>query len=54
MTNKELHIGVVGAGGFANFAVQAFIKVPGIKVVAVTDINQDAAKQMGNDLAIEV
>jgi predicted dehydrogenase len=47
MGNPELHIGVVGAGEFAKFAVTAFLRVPGIKVVAVTDINQDAARHLG-------
>jgi predicted dehydrogenase len=47
MGTQELHIGVVGAGEFAKFAVTAFLRVPGIKVVAVTDINQDAARHLG-------
>ena len=42
--NKELHIGIVGAGGFAAFAAQAFLQVPGVKIMAVTDINQVAAE----------
>ncbi len=43
----ELHIGVVGAGGFAKFAVTAFLRVPGVKVVAITDIDPAAARRMG-------
>ena len=54
MDKNDLHIGVVGAGGFARFAIQAFIKVPGVKVIAVTDINEKAAWQMGKDLELEV
>src|ERR1700683_5573210 len=44
METPELHIGVVGAGGFAKFAVTAFLRVPGVKVVAVTDIDPAAAQ----------
>ena len=44
METTELHIGVVGAGGFATFAVTAFLRVPGVKVVAVTDIDRAAAQ----------
>jgi len=44
MGTPELHIGVVGAGGFAKFAVTAFLRVPGVKVVAVTDIDPVAAQ----------
>ncbi len=47
MSMPELHIGVVGAGEFAKFAVTAFLRVPGVKVVAVTDINPAAAASMG-------
>jgi predicted dehydrogenase len=47
MSMPELHIGVVGAGEFAKFAATAFLRVPGVKVVAITDINPDAARSMG-------
>jgi predicted dehydrogenase len=42
----NLNIGIVGAGGFAQFAATAFLKVTGIKIVAVTDINEAIAIQM--------
>ena len=51
---NELGIGIVGAGGFAAFAAKAFLLVPGIKIIAVTDINEKAALQMGNELKIKV
>src|SRR5271170_7739926 len=54
MDATELHIGVLGAGGFAKFAVQSFIKVQGVKVVAVTDINKNAARQMGEEFGLIV
>jgi predicted dehydrogenase len=48
MTNSasELNIGVVGAGGFANFAAKCFVMVDGIKIVAVADVNLSAATAM--------
>ncbi|HEY4937214.1 MAG TPA: Gfo/Idh/MocA family oxidoreductase, partial [Puia sp.] len=50
----ELHIGVVGAGGFAGFATKAFSKAPGVKVIAVMDLNKSAAQQMGDELGLVV
>jgi predicted dehydrogenase len=47
MGMTEIHIGVVGAGDFAKFAITAFLRVPGIKAVAISDINQHAARSMG-------
>jgi predicted dehydrogenase len=49
MGTPELHIGIVGAGGFAKFAVTAFLRVPGVKVVAITDIDPAAACRMAED-----
>ena len=46
----QLNIGIIGAGGFAGFAAKAFLKVPGIHVVAVTDIDQHKAAQMADEL----
>ncbi len=46
MTKPELHIGVVGAGEFATFAANAFLRVSGVRLVAVTDINTKAAENM--------
>lgn len=51
---NELGIGIVGAGGFAGFAAKAFLLVPGIKIIAVTDINEKAALQMSNELKTKV
>ena len=53
MTSK-LNIGILGAGGFANFAAKSFLKVEGIKIIAVTDINESAAKATANDLDAKV
>ncbi len=40
LENRNLHIGLIGAGGFARFAIKAFSKLPGIRVVAVMDVNK--------------
>src|SRR3977135_3562560 len=50
MLRSELNIGIAGAGDFASFATKAFLKVPGIKIVAVVDINKVAAEQLANEL----
>jgi predicted dehydrogenase len=54
LKEKELYIGVVGAGEFARFAVQAFLKAPGVKIMAVTDLNRNVAQQMGDELNAKV
>ncbi len=43
MIKEELNIGIIGAGGFAAFASKTFLKIPGIKIIAVTDINESVA-----------
>ena len=41
-----LNIGIIGAGGFANFAAKNFVTVDGIAIVAVTDTDRSAASTM--------
>lgn len=50
----ELPIGILGAGAFAGFAAGAFAAAPGVKIVAVTDIDKDAALRMGAELGLNV
>lgn len=50
VSQTELKVGIVGAGGFASFASQAFLKVPGVRVVAVYDIYDQACKKMSLEL----
>ncbi len=50
ISKTELTIGIVGAGSFAGFAAKAFLKVPGIKVIAVTDTHSPVARQLANEL----
>ena len=51
---NELNIGIIGAGGFATFASRAFLQIPGIKIIAVTDINKSVAEKMAKKLSAEV
>lgn len=52
--NRKLNIGILGAGGFANFAAKSFLKVEGIRIVAVSDTNELAANLTAIDLNAEV
>lgn len=42
---ETLNIGIVGTGSFAEFAIKCFSQIPGIKIIAVTDINKEALMQ---------
>lgn len=44
-----LRIGIVGAGGFAQFAAKAFLHLEGVRISAVTDTNPDAARALAKD-----
>ena len=54
LEKRDLHIGLIGAGGFARFAVKAFSKLPGIRTVAVMDVNKESARQMGDEFGLDV
>ncbi len=43
--SQQLHIGIVGAGGFSLFAASSFLTVTGISITGVTDIVQGAAQR---------
>lgn len=46
MAKKTLHIGILGAGGFAHFAAAAFSAIDGVRIVAVLDTDAIAAKAL--------
>ena len=48
--STELNIGIVGAGSFAGFATKAFLKVPGVKTIAVMDIDKVLVDKMAIEL----
>jgi predicted dehydrogenase len=43
---KNIHIAVVGAGGFANFAVTEFVKIPTVRLAGVYDENIENARRL--------
>lgn len=47
---RSLNIGIIGAGGFAAFAAKAFLKIEGIEIYAISDINEQAGRQLGGEL----
>jgi len=47
---RILNMGIIGAGSFAAFAAAAFLKIEGVKVVAITDLNEQTGKQFAADL----
>jgi len=52
---EEIKFAVIGAGGFAQFAVAEFIKIPGVRLVAVFDQEESNAltlKKLQTDIAI--
>ncbi|MDZ4747906.1 MAG: Gfo/Idh/MocA family oxidoreductase [Saprospiraceae bacterium] len=48
--NQHLTIGIIGAGGFAAFAAKAFVKIEGIRIKAVTDVNLSFAHQVASEV----
>lgn len=46
----ELTIGIIGAGSFAAFAAEAFLKLAAVKIIAVSDTNEEAGKKLGEQL----
>ncbi len=47
---NQLTLGIVGTGGFAAFAAKAFLKVEGIHIKAVTDIDPSSALNLGKEI----
>ena len=48
-----LNIGIVGAGSFALFSAQAFLKIKGVKIIALSDVNKVTGNQFANELNAE-
>ncbi len=47
---NQLTIGIIGAGGFAAFAAKAFVKIEGVRIKAVTDVNMSVAQQLADEI----
>jgi len=48
--DKQLTIGIIGAGGFAAFAAKAFLKVDGVRIKGISDVNLSFAGQLAEDV----
>ncbi len=48
---KELNIGMIGAGSFAAFAARAFLEVEGVNILAVSDISAEAGMHLAEQLS---
>lgn len=48
--DNHLTIGIIGAGGFAAFAAKAFVKIDGIRIKAVTDVNLSFAHHVASEV----
>jgi predicted dehydrogenase len=47
---RKLSIGIVGAGSFAAFASEAFLRAEGIGINAISDVNEQAGNQLAEEL----
>lgn len=52
MAGDEIGFGAVGCGGFAMFALQHLVQVPGLKLVAVTDVSADAVSRASSRFGV--
>jgi predicted dehydrogenase len=46
MTKEKLGLGVIGAGGFGLFAMQQFLQLPNIHLIAIASTHREAADQV--------
>lgn len=49
---KDVTIGIIGAGIIGRSHMEAYRKIPGVKMVAVCDVNEEAAKKAAADFEI--
>lgn len=52
MNAQSLNIGVLGAGGFGLFALQQFLQVPGVELVAMAGTHREAALAMARRFGV--
>ena len=53
MKSNTLRIGAIGAGGFGLFALQQFLQVPGVRLVAMAGTLREAAVAMARRFGVE-
>ncbi|MEP6774132.1 MAG: Gfo/Idh/MocA family oxidoreductase [Chloroflexota bacterium] len=49
----EIGLGLVGVGGFGRFCLQAYSKLPGLRLVAVCDSNQERLKSVAEEFGMK-
>lgn len=52
MQAKTLKVGMIGAGGIGRVHMETFAKTEGAEIVAVTDVNREAAERAAKDYGI--
>jgi predicted dehydrogenase len=52
MQAKTLKVGMIGAGGIGRVHMETFAKTEGAEIVAVTDVNREAAEKAAKDYGI--
>lgn len=52
MPNNTIRLGVIGFGGFAQFAIEQFLKVPSVKLVGLAGTQRDAAFEYAHNHGI--
>jgi predicted dehydrogenase len=53
MSDHEVRLGVIGFGGFAQFAVQQFVQVPGVRLVGMAGTHREAAYAAAKRFGVE-
>lgn len=53
MTSETVRIGAIGAGGFGLFALQQFLQIPDVRLVAIAGTSQEAAAAMARRFGVE-
>jgi len=54
MADLRVRLGAVGCGGFARFALQHFLRAPGVELVAVADLYPKAAREVARRFGVRV
>ena len=48
----SIGLGLIGCGAFGHFCLEAYAKLPGVRVVAVADVRRDAADRFARDFNV--
>ncbi|HOF17574.1 MAG TPA: Gfo/Idh/MocA family oxidoreductase [Phycisphaerae bacterium] len=53
MAKRKLRVGMIGAGGISHLHCEGWTKLPDCELVAITDVNRDAALKRAEEFHIE-